>query len=1763
MRKSNPAKRKVALAAGLLVASVLSSPALAVQITVKDGAGNPITTGARWVLEEDRTFDVVPGITGTPQAPAVLGKSPSETLSLQFHRSYMPVVATGETVGSTIDIANATLDPSKRYFLSVLPKASNTGEGVYSMTGIPLRAVNGAFPTNTLTAVVDRLPMKTAQISVLLFHDRSPINNQADAIGEQEHGLCGFEAHLYDAGGTYGASGGRISTDTYGNPLGTEYPNGDLNNPVIGKMILTTDRSGVLRIRNLAPGKYTIFPFQPQVKPSQDECPGYYPGPGGQPPLTPWPESGVWMQTSTIEGTQGDDAWVKANEPTYFKEFGPPGHHISKGFAAKTSDPLALSGPGAVNGRVVNIHMSRPPNFAFYNGAPVTQCRIGLNESASLTVGGGTAVFAGPCNSDGTFAISGTKPNTRYQLAVWDEPLDNVFASYDFVTDAQGNVDLHDVPVFNWFGHMEGKVCQDPTESGFCAAGSVGVAGQAINIRFRDGSVYQSVVTDDAGGYEFPEIFPFFNWMVAEVDFARFKATGLTAVVDNGGPILDDNGWALPSNGVTTPQPQFEADGTTPAVNVHTGNNLARTETGPVLTQGIQSFLGMTNRLDWGKKPYALGENGGVSGLVRYASTRAESDPRFAGGENNEPGIPGVEVRLFLADPTDPRKIKRVHPTSTAEDDQAVAVATTDSWDASNPAGCQGPTFVTKDGVLTDCYDGLRNFNQARNAVFDGGYAFTSYEPLGAGSGGAVPLPAGNYIVKVVPPLGYEIQKEEDKNVDFGDYYAVSSLALPPECVGLRATPVPAELTLFPGVEIPAQYRDQPGKARAHCNMKAVTLSDQQNAAADFSLFTTTPVSGHIVGMILDDTANEFDPTAPAFGEKYAPPFMPVSLRDMAGREFSRVYSDRYGTYNALVPSTFTFNVPMPSGISPNMVQACLNSPFAIDPLTGAKTLDPHFNKSYTQFCYNFQYLPGKTTYLDTPVLPIAAFAGPQQFALDCEQQAGTPAIRSVSNNANQGPWVAAGGQQLRIVSMGTTSVLNPAYNTEDPAAGVPKLVARDFGFGGVSGSVTIGGVVATVNSWADGLIVVTVPAGSTGGQLLVTRGDNGITTARGVSVHVGGAAPTVVTDGQSIQAAVDAAAPGALITVAPGTYEEQVIVDKRVRIQGFGAGATLLNPVAQPTEKLRNWRASICNRVFPTVNQATGVSPFLLPGQEAPTTLQSCLDGNTADNAPLLFGDEEAPGFFVMDRSDSNKQLPLSIDGFTIAGADIGGGINVNGYAEQLQIANNLITGNQGIRAGGIRVGNPSLVSQDLPVSSRNFDIHVHHNEITQNGDTAGAVGGGGGGIGLYFGSDRYRVAKNFICGNYSSGNGGGLSHLGVSHGGVIEDNQFMWNQSFYQGNSVQGGGVAIMGQQSLAAAAGGVQGLSTGTGDVTLVSNTFQGNLAAAGDGGAIHLSGVNGNELGLREPYRVDVLNNVIVNNVAAVAGGGIALRDSPNVRIINNTIAHNDSVAVAARTFNTSLVQGLQNGLSQSQPQPGAGIASYTNSSVLATRIGGGVPTNDGRLLDAQYSNAQLANNVVAENRQFYFGFNFVNNDPTSAQCQVNNGTNACYGLIPSAATPVFNDIAVVGDPGALLPAWQAAWASVTSGNQPFAAQYFNGPRDSIVLSPERQTANLAVAAAFDEGGNFIDLRYGPLTPLTTVGTPFGNYRLTTIGGANATGVNLYALSPYLQVDRDRQARPAAGSWTVGAFQTTAPTVAAAARTPAARLNAAATKPGTVR
>ena len=63
-----------------------------------------------------------------------------------------------------------------------------------------------------------------------------------------------------------------------------------------------------------------------------------------------------------------------------------------------------------------------------------------------------------------------------------------------------------------------------------------------------------------------------------------------------------------------------------------------------------------------------------------------------------------------------------------------------------------------------------------------------------------------------------------------------------------------------------------------------------------------------------NDLSAEFRAASPIFGEKSSPSWIPVSYQDWQGNEVARVYSDEFGSYNALLPSTFTINPPIRNG---------------------------------------------------------------------------------------------------------------------------------------------------------------------------------------------------------------------------------------------------------------------------------------------------------------------------------------------------------------------------------------------------------------------------------------------------------------------------------------------------------------------------------------------------------------------------------------------------------------------------------------------------------------------------------------------------------------------------------------------------------------------------------------------------------------------------------------------------------------------------------
>jgi hypothetical protein len=1416
----------------------LSAP-MTVSITFLAGSGLSVTvldgndkktliTDYRWIIEEDRTFYIDPNCTTNPPPTGcqtttnTSGVNIVPTFGTNFHTSYMPVVATGCTgtlscengqtlggVNAVCDVGNGVcrttdvqesvtlpsqvhLDPTKRYYISVLPgdaanpfNTANASPG-HGMGGAPvpfacpptaLSAGAVVVPTcpatprwAPLTILTQPTPLQTAKLSVFVFEDDFPLNGENDAggqvadnqLGTQEPGLGGFEITLFDDAGGTGDATGQMTYDMFNMPLsnslaGTPDPaNGNMDACPISQlvtavtaqkgitgMIVTCPKyeadgrtqsplAGQAVVANLMPGRYGVV-----ATPGADRI-----GRGEE-----------WLQTNTLDGQKAHDSFLRVGEPSFFQEYGPASHHVSIGFAnpaiinarkaqiCGAGDPnTGLQGTNCTNsvtGTVTTERMSRTPDERLYSSGTndsfsFTQCYISFGDPD-----GEDFAFT-KCNADGTFTLSGL-PDGDWRITVFDQWNDMLVDGLSTPVRLAGGatVNLGDLAINQWQANIYTKTFFDMNGNGIQDPGEDGLALVATNIRFRDGSYSNFNNTDLEGNAGFNEVFPLFSWYVVETDSTRYKNTGTHVVYDSGGPAdgtcttttaqcgsstIATNmantyeAVPLPAN-LHVPGALYCANGDCTGTRTATGvyNSTARVDPPWVGSEGWQGFSGQNSFVEFGKKPFAVGENGGIHGEVIYASTRPFDDPALLIHTSWTPDVPNVTINLYKENiaPDGSVSLSLFDTTKTSSfDDWAQGFHTAPDGTMVPNMNCPGqgrdtgtkadlfffslldqPNYLDLynsqhgGGAVTQlpsdsqfkCYDGMHNWNQLQPAPYDGMYQFpsvTSRDPsTGKPTGsncvacttnpdstdtfrfGTPMLPAGKYVVEVVVPPGYELVKEEDKNILIGDNYiapvtqqfgGLSNIFILPDqaeigsaynpnnpqmpntnqgrttlpsteadtgsveqfwpCVG-QVRQVPDYISLFPQSKEVAPFA---GAMRPLCDRKEVTLADQAATLAKFWVFTSAHTASHFTGVITDDFTSEFDPFAPTFGEKFSPPDMPISIKDWSGAEISRVYADHWGAYNGLTYSTWEVNPPNPTGYAPTMMVTCMN-----DPGTGANP-DPLYNPQYSNFCYEIPFMPGQTQYMDTPVTPTSAFAGAGYNNPDCAYPDATPAISEVDGDG-VGPWVSAVGHTITIHSLGDQQVPNNAYS--GPAATTApynqKTITRHYGFGNTqgTGSVTIGGINATVTSWNDSQIVVTVPttvpncllqqqiqysglaasAIARCGELVITAG-NGKQSVDTVMVTIGGKAPTHVAASDSVQAAINAAKPGDMLMIDPtctvptgpaactsagvvhsnAVHSELLLIWKPVRLQGVGAASSIIDGNTHPAGKLNGWRSQV-----------------------------------------------------------------------------------------------------------------------------------------------------------------------------------------------------------------------------------------------------------------------------------------------------------------------------------------------------------------------------------------------------------------------------------------------------------------------------------------------------------------------------------------------------------------------------------------------------------
>ena len=2022
-----------------------SSTAATVTVTFKGGSGlivKPLDAPSmapgktavqladyRWIIEEDRTFQIDPACQTTATTrPASCPPLPVPSLGANFHTSYMPVVAagcvgkvaceSGQTVydpasnshlPAVCDIGNGvcrttaaqqvpvnpaqvSLDPTKHYYISILPGDAGNSFGNGAGTPQPVNPANPSGPQRqfdiskdcpsgpggadfapgtgkcghtmggapiapgqtTVNVLLQETPLATAKVSVFVFEDDAPLNGEVDVSGgtdtfgtAREPGLGGFEIKLFDDAGGTGDATGQMTYDMFNMPLsnslqGTIDPISGLN-----ACPISTSTDGLVGMVPTCPkfesdGK-TISPLVGQAI-IANLMPGRY-GVVATPAADRIGRGEEWLQTNTLDGQKAHDAFIKVGGPAYFQEFGPAGFHVAVGFAnpkiINARLPILCAGATCNNGlkgRVTNLHYSRPPNENLYGAGSrtslsFTQCYISVGDPD------GEDVAFTKCNADGTFSFSGLPAGT-FRITIFDQWNDQIVDGLATAVQLAGGqtTDVGDISVLQWHTNLYTRTFMDLNGSGVSQASDPGLALVPTNIRFRDGS-YSNFNNTDMNGYaSFNEVFPLFNWYVVDTDETRFKQTGVHVVYDAGGPpdgtpgggtsaiaanyanTLESATSHLPTN-LRVPGAVYcnDADckdrsGTTPSTG--------RVDPPWVTTMGWQGFSGQSSFIEFGKAQFGATENGGIRGEVIYASTRPFDDPSLLIHTSWTPDVPNVTVNLYqegiAADGT--TSLTLVDTTKTASWDDWAQGFRTDGVPNMNCPGQEttDPFFFTlKDTTQWldaqhralpahsqfKCYDGMHAFNQLQPAPYDGMYKFPSVTGRNTTTGkptatnctvcvanpsgdGTQMLPAGKYVVEVIVPPGYELVKEEDKNILIGDNYiapvtqqfaGLGNIFILPDqaavnstynrnngqnptgnlgsntfprnegdtgsiesfwpCVGeLRI--VPDFISLFPGSQEVAPFA---GASRNLCDRKEVTVSNQMTALAKFWIFSSTHVAAHYTGFMLDDFSSEFDPYSPQFGEKFAVPNVPISMKDFGGNEVARTYTDQWGIFNGLNYSTWQVNPPNPTGYAPTMMVACMNDPDMPDPAHPGQTIrDPLFNPAYSQFCYEIPFMPGQTQYMDTPVVPVSAFADGYNQP-DCAYPDATPAISSVTGDpisGGSGPWVSAPLHTLTINAQGNAQVPNHAY-TGPAATTAPfnqKFLTRHYGFGAQkgTGSVTIGGVNAIVQSWSDTQIKVLVPIllptqssctiqqrgvlnPTFCGELVITAG-NGKRSIDTVTVTIGGKTPTYVSGenatSNAIQTAIDKAAPGDMIVVGPGVYNEMLLMWKPVRLQGVGATAVTVNANTHPSGKMDPWRRQVGCLFGDALNGGliSSSNPY------DPTGTYSCstamqrkvdaiplepasgwdfnLNGNLAELLiePTLMGAYEGAAITVLAKGVKDVTVggvaqpdpnctangictpltgptllqpnppdctnypsnflcnPSRIDGMTFTNSSQGGGgIFLHGWNHYTEVSNNRVFANAGTLTGGITVG--QVETADAAIAANgvtqlpfllNQHVNIHHNSVTSNASYGDEINSttpsSAGGVTFCTGADYYHFNYNWVCGNMSAGDGGGVAHFGFSYNGDISHNWVLFNQSNNPTLPTYGGGIIAQGVppdgtfcENATVDTDCAPELSDGIGPKLVIDgNLIVGNTAESGKGGGLRLQNVNGTDV-QRSPsnpsawYSVQVTNNIIANNVAGWAGGGVSLQDAVAVNFVNNTVVANDSTASAGVLFNTPAATQANVGppncttvgsettcspITTSTFEPaGLETARHTQNFIVAF-TNPGVACPAGLPNCTTFSNPVLTNNVFWQNRTFYITVGGKNPNIAGLQNAVtlnpslNQAGKATGFCDPNA---VYWDIGAFGDTSAssrqaaltmhpqysiLTDAADYPGAHNSNLNPAVVHQYCNGSRvppeaggigitvppgiaDTVLPNP---LFTLMPSATPDEGNQWINMSYGPLS-----------------------------------------------------------------------------------
>jgi hypothetical protein len=1219
---------------------------------------------------------------------------------------------------------------------------------------------------------------------------------------------------------------------------------------------------------------------------------------------------------------------------------------------------------------------------------------------------GDQQIYVGRGNTDGSFDIKNV-PNGSYSLTMWDDDQDYIIYSVNVTVENGQAVDVGNEPLVGWFTHVYGKIFIDSNGNGKLDAGERGVPQFPVTVRERDNSLMDQATntasTNDSGMYDIRETYPMGKWLVLEAFNTRYKTTGVTYKGENDPKATTKLGSGVDINFLPIIGLGGEIDwgvqpydpGTNGGIVGTVSYDTTRNELDPADAVSESYQPGIPNvpvklylplactaapaaqgnecRQGYQIVPLQVPDPNDPTQLIKNpAADRGAfvKSPEIQDTVTEEWQAPrGCTARMYNGQPlTDQMALPEFGPDADklCVESPMMGVAV-------------GPSDDTP-GAFGQKVNGNYGFGTSKVNLYPPGNAknpapnldLPLYANLADNGYDEQDLPARDYIVSVdIPtdPVGgkpmYKVTTEADVNVFNGDSY-LPQQNYPPSLAQANDPAGPPDADPLPPSQPPSQQAGiispcagslhkvdvtnqafldgggSPfqGQDRPLCTDKLVNIRSNQATAPNFNLFTDVPLPTHFWGLTLNDLGLTLDKRSVNYGEAQGLPFVPVGLYDWSGRLVDTTHTDFNGLYEALEPSTDTFNCPVPAGPCPNMYRFVGNDPGQ----PGA--LNSDYNSRFRTIATNFQGWPGLYTVTDEAPTQVAATAlAPDTTVANptmCDLGTAVPQLLAVDR-----PYIRKNESNRSVTVTG-------------------------FGFGATkgTGALRVNTATMTTTSWTDTKIVFTVPTTFASGPatLSITNGSGGA-NVNGLNIQVldaasssSGSSPTnpmLAEVGASkpyktVQAGLEAARPTSsrrywLVVVWPnaqtsgnpqGEYTENVIVHHQVKVQGVGPGGF------QPSGAF----------VPGTILDGSGFSPDNAVG----TTWVNLLSSLNYSGDPAV---PDSAVITVLDDPNGTTvptSYPTTIDGFTVVGGsqsdfatniiDVtggtktpyggagalitqGGGIYVHNNVRGLNVTDNIIRGNSGSYGGAIRVGTPYVNN------NRNTNLILSRNQIRDNGGTNLA-----GGIGIFSGSDGYKVDSNAICGNFSAEYGGGISAFGYNGtgGGAITNNRIWFNSSYDEGGAVMVAGELPSNPNNL----------SEGSGPVTIDSNVIQANLAND-DGGGIRLLQTSGSHVSRSSPQTINITNDTIANNVSAHEGGGIALDDAAFVDIVNTTVAKNLTTATAVTSDGT--------------PAP-AGLSTATNSDALQARLRNTNQfPNSATLGTTTFSKPTLLNDVFNDNR----------------------------------------------------------------------------------------------------------------------------------------------------------------------------------------------------